>query len=367
MTQSTSSYTRPPVITVSLQDLEHGNVSLEALEQAFGPDSLGIILVKDLPEAFAALRRKLLSLSSYLADLPAEKLAQVERPEARYNVGWSHGKEKLDSGLPDLNKGSYYGQPIHNAELEAKARTLYPDLPDMTLENVWPDESVLPGFASTFEEMCRLIIDVAALVARSCDRFGVASLQGYKAGTLENIVKTSISTKARLLHYFPPPPSRAAQGRPDSALGKTDDGWCGTHVDLGALTGLTSNLFVDESAHPPKAGQDGSLPDLPELDNHPDPEAGLWIKDRSGRTTQVNIPRDCLAFQTGQALEKITRGRFRAVPHFVRGGNPMVEGSRGIARNTLAVFTQPNLWEVVEEETGMDFADLAKKMFERTY
>ena len=96
------------------------------------------------------------------------------------------------------------------------------------------------------------------------------------------------------------------------------------------------------------------MPPLSELGAHPDPKAGLWIKDRSGRTTQVHIPRDCLAFQTGEALELITRGKFKAVPHFVRGGNGNNEKERKIARNTLAVFTQPNLWEMVDEER--DFA-----------
>ena len=99
-------------------------------------------------------------------------------------------------------------------------------------------------------------------------------------------------------------------------------------------------MFVDEELHPPCAGSDGSIPPLPELEGHPDPKAGLWIKDRAGNTTQVDIPRDCLAFQTGEALEIITRGKFKAVPHFVRGAEPDKAGN--IARNTLAVFTQPN-------------------------
>lgn len=125
-----------------------------------------------------------------------------------------------------------------------------------------------------------------------------------------------MSTKARLLHYFPPP--MPTEARTDSAKG-IDDGWCATHKDLGALTGLTSNMFVDEAAHPPKAQADGSVPPLEELEKHPDPLAGLWIQDRAGRRKQVHIPRDCLAFQTGEALELITRGAFKAVPHFVRG------------------------------------------------
>ena len=51
-----------------------GSVSFTALEEAFGPSSLGIIVVKDLPSEFAKLRCDLLSYSSYLAHLPAEEL-----------------------------------------------------------------------------------------------------------------------------------------------------------------------------------------------------------------------------------------------------------------------------------------------------
>lgn len=278
--------------------------------------------------------------------------AKLERPEAKYGLGWSCGKETLADGRYDTLKGSYYAQPIHNSELEATGRKLYPNLPEFTSENIWPDESVLPGFAETFETLCRLIVDIAAVVAKNCDRYGVAHLSGYRDGTLENIVRESVSTKARLLHYFPPPEEDA---RPDSAMA-IDDDWCATHKDLGALTGLTSQMFVDESAHPPHLDANGNAHDLSELDAHPDPKAGLWIQDRSGRTTQVDIPRDCLAFQTGEALETITRGAFKAVPHFVRGG----KGGPSIARNTLAVFTQPNLWEVVDEATGTDFAEFGR-------
>lgn len=78
--------------------------------------------------------------------------------------------------------------------------------------------------------------------------------------------------------------------------------------------------------------------DLPELDAAPDPDAGLYIKDRCGGVVKVGIPRDCLGFQTGEALEVITKGRFKAVPHFVRGC--MESKASGVARNTIAVFTR---------------------------
>lgn len=368
---------RPEAVSVSLADLQNGTIPLTTLEAAFGPDSLGIIIVRDLPSHFTHLRTRLLSLSSYLANLPAAELEKLEHPESHYDVGWSCGKETLADGRYDTLKGSYYAQPIHDAELEAKARRLYPDVPEFTSANVWPSDEVLPGFEAVFEELCRLVVDVAGVVARNCDRFGVARLEGYVYGTLEKIVRGSVSTKARLLHYFPPPKLdvRGEEERPDSAMA-IDDDWCATHKDLGALTGLTCQMFVDEAAHPPERRGDGSLPELQELEKHPDPLAGLWIQDRAGRRTQVHIPRDCLAFQTGEALELITRGAFKAVPHFVRGklfpfcstwgavadlyvfAGARPEKAGQIARNTLAVFTQPNLWEMVDETR--DFAALGQ-------
>jgi isopenicillin N synthase-like dioxygenase len=293
--------------------------------------------------------------------LSTEKL---EKAEANYGLGWSCGKETLADGRYDTLKGSFYANPIYNPELEKKARNLYPDFPEFTNDNVWPGEEILPAFRRTFEDLCRLIVDVAALVAASCDRYGCAKLEDYKPGTLEGIVRSSVSTKARLLHYFPTPvstPSVAQKANKEPSK-PIDDDWCATHKDLGALTGLTSQMFVDESSSPPHRQSSGSFLPLTELPSHPDdPKAGLWIQDRAGRTTQVDIPIDALAFQTGQALESITQGKFRAVPHFVRGAVSTGEGGR-IARNTLAVFTQPNLWDFVDARGERTFAEMAKEI-----
>lgn len=65
---------RPGAISVGLQELKDGTVSLENLEQAFGPASLGIIIVSGLPDEFASLRRRVLSYASYLANLPDDEL-----------------------------------------------------------------------------------------------------------------------------------------------------------------------------------------------------------------------------------------------------------------------------------------------------
>lgn len=213
-----------------------------------------------------------------------------------------------------------------------------------------------------------MIIDTAALVARACDRYAEANIEGYKKGYLAHVVKTSLTTKARLLHYFPADASatnttsEGGDAENDSAPVEDDD-WCATHVDHGCLTGLTSAMFLDEAATPP-------IPDptpttsLPELSQSPDPAAGLYIRSRTGTVVKVNIPKDCLAFQTGEALQLITQGKFRAVPHFVKGAK-CAGGKQRIARNTLAVFTQPNLEEEVEE--GLTFAEFARGVVKKNY
>ncbi|PLB46674.1 Clavaminate synthase-like protein [Aspergillus steynii IBT 23096] len=343
-------------VTVSLKELIDGSVSFETLAEAFGPSSLGIIVVKDLDAEFQRLRAQVLSNASYLAALSNDELESLTSPEANYLVGWSCGKETLRSGHFDTLKGSYYVNCAfyQNPDLQGAPADGFPDLPGYTAPNIWPPADRLPIFRRSLEDLCTLIIDTAALVARACDRYASANIPGYKTGYLEHVVRTSLTTKARLLHYFP------SNSAADSD--SNDDDWCATHLDHGCLTGLTSAMFVDEAASPPSpTNSDTPLPELPQS---PDPQAGLYIQSRTGEVVKVNIPRDCLAFQTGEALQLITQGKFRAVPHFVKGARPP-SGEARIARNTLAVFTQPNLKE--EVESGKSFGEFSREVMRKTY
>ena len=289
----------------------------------------------------------------------------MSSPESKYLVGWSCGKETLRSGHFDTLKGSFYVNcafdvdPMSLAALQKQ----YPDFPQYTATNIWPPVGRLPSFSQSLKDLCNSIIDTAGLVARACDRYAEANIDGYEPGYLERTVKMTRTTKARLLHYFP----AKEYGNGDNAANGNDDedDWCATHIDHSCLTGLTSAMFVDESAAdltPTKIGDSPQKP-LPELLTSPDPEAGLYIRSRTGETVKVNIPKDCLAFQTGEALELITRGKFRAVPHFVRGAK--VAGPAKIARNTLAVFTQPDLGAKVEP--NKTFAEFAREVVERNH
>ncbi len=264
----------------------------------------------------------------------------------------------------DTLKGSYYANCAFYVDQDLPCAQPTPEFnagnyPEYLSPNVWPRDSVLPGFRDTFETMCHLIIDIAVLVAQACDRYAEKKVPDYTPGYLEHVVRTSTTTKARLLHYFP--------SLPAVDLRSVDDDWCATHLDHGCLTGLTSAMFIDETRNPtavPKHSDGKYLPSLPELPRSPDPLAGLYIQSRTGRIVQVKIPKDCLAFQTGEALEKITRGHFKAVPHYVKGVRPGI-GDGLIARNTLAVFTQPNLGELVDLDQKTTFGSFARGIVEK--
>lgn len=357
-------------VTVSLSTLQSNTVPFSTLLSAFGPSSLGILVVTDLPPTFPALRTRVLASSSRLAALPATTLQSLTNPAAKYLVGWSHGVETLRPGVVDTQKGSYYINCAfyQHPSLQGADAEKHAGFEEYTAPNMWPPEEAIPGFRSATEELITLIIDVAILVARACDRYADKEVADYKPGYLEHVVKTSTTTKARLLHYFPAELTTSEGqstnghilndqlGRPkvenDDEAANGDD-WCATHLDHGCLTGLTSAMFVDESSTPPT---DLTTP-LAEVPS-PSAQAGLYIRSRQDEVVKVNIPRNALAFQTGEALELITEGKFRAVPHFVRG-TAGAEGQR-VARNTLAVFTQPNLDEIVRAEDGITFGEFAR-------
>jgi hypothetical protein len=371
-------------VTVSLTALSSqakAPIPDSTLLEAFGPSSLGILIVSDLPPHFPSLRARVLRNISRLAHLPPKDLDELTNGKAKYLVGWSHGKETLRPGVVDTMKGSYYVNCAFDSSdprLE-KMRQDWQGFEEYTAPNVWPDQQKNPdmeGFQKDVEELVNLIVDVAGLVARAVDTFAETHVENYPDnGYLEGVVRRSLTSKARLLHYFPSDPLSSSStsnksGQTGSVPGKIDfdsqeekDSWCTTHKDHSCLTGLTSAAFYDESESESNSeSKEGSTKKYTELPKSPSPTAGLYILDRTSAVHKVSIPKDSLAFQTGEALEVITKGHLKAVPHFVRGvdGDEIDGVGRKIARNTLAVFTQPNLDDLVNLDEGITFGEFAR-------
>jgi hypothetical protein len=97
------------LVTISHASLTDPSSDLSAaIEAAFGPEGLGIIVVDGVP-GYGDARAKLLPLASRLAALPPGVLAEMEDPASHWNFGWSHGKEKLEGD----RVGARARKPLH--------------------------------------------------------------------------------------------------------------------------------------------------------------------------------------------------------------------------------------------------------------
>ncbi|ORZ30049.1 hypothetical protein BCR44DRAFT_1446545 [Catenaria anguillulae PL171] len=296
-----------------------------AIEQAFGsgPSCLGVLLVKNVP-GLAPRRESLLQLASTLGNLPKSTLAKAHDEVTEW-VGWDHGTEVFN-GRPDLAKGSFYANPLHDVPCEDQAKLA--KFPGMTRPNKWLPQD-LPDLEPKFKDLAQLIVRVGTLVGQQCDKYATSRDIAEYPGEhyLEQVVATSRTHKGRLLHYYPLntlPEEYRAPGNVDNL--------CGWHLDNSSITGLTSAMYVREQLDPAT----GQLLALEQV-AAPPADAGLFIRTRGGDMVKVGIPKDCLAFQIGEALQLSTQGKLRATWHCVFGGS-----ATDLARNTLAVFMQPD-------------------------
>lgn len=101
----------------------------------------------------------------------------------------------------------------------------------------------------------------------------------------------------------------------------------------------------------------------PEIVKAPSPTSGLYIRTRGGKLIKVSIPSDCLAFQTGEALEIATDGRLLATPHCVRIG--YLSETDKVSRESFALFMQPNTNVLLSPTTT--FGEFSKKIFGEHY
>jgi isopenicillin N synthase-like dioxygenase len=307
----------------------------EYIAKAFGntSDCLGICIVSGVPSLLEK-RERLLKLASKLAALDEKELLKLEHQKSNYSFGWSHGKEMMN-GKADLAKGSFYNNPMYNDPV-SHIKDYATKFPEYSSSNIWPIP--LPELEGAFMELGSLIIQVGLRVAYHCDKYLNNNLNDLPQNFLQEMIKDSITHKARLLHYFPISPEDAGE-TPD---GKNIDSWCGIHVDHSVLTGLTAAMYVDEST-----------PDFKQIDLENAEikrilsNAGLYIKDRHDNFTQVQIPPDCLAFQIGESAQIASEGLLVATPHLVRGAS-----YADMARNTFAVFMQPNVDTVLKPGYG---------------
>eukprot|EP00013_Stygamoeba_regulata_P027737 CAMPEP_0177660916 /NCGR_PEP_ID=MMETSP0447-20121125/18342_1 /TAXON_ID=0 /ORGANISM="Stygamoeba regulata, Strain BSH-02190019" /LENGTH=372 /DNA_ID=CAMNT_0019166107 /DNA_START=122 /DNA_END=1239 /DNA_ORIENTATION=- len=315
------------VVELPYDELEKGADLTESIKHAYGFDGLGLLAVSGVPDLMEK-RVRTLPMARKFAMLPDEVKEKTVHKESFYSFGWSHGKEMMKKDTPDWCKGSYYFNPEYNVPFEDEE--LVRQYPSFCHPNIWPRDD--------FPDLEHACMDLAAiggahslLVARQCDRYVHSMLPAYPPARLHNVIATSRTSKARLLHYFPLPTEAA-----DAATDGSCDSWCGWHNDHGSLTGLVPAMYLDCAT-----GEEVPCPD---------PGAGLFIRTRAGEVVRALLPPGCLAFQIGETAQVHSGGLLQATPHCVVGARG--EAAANVSRETLAVFMEPRWDEAMDMPAG---------------
>ncbi|MCE9671858.1 isopenicillin N synthase family oxygenase [Myxococcus stipitatus] len=348
------------VVVLDYAKLVEGADLSADIERAYGHDGIGLLVVRGIP-GLVELRNGLLPLGFQFAALPDEVKDRYVHERSSYSFGWSHGKELLKPGQFDEFKGSYYNNPQYDVPQPDAA--LVEKYPENYHPNVWPGED-FPQLRPAFMALGQKMVDVGLLVAAQCDRY-VKSRLGERLAPeaeLERTIRESRACKARLLYYF---------AINEDATPRTRDSWCGWHSDHGSLTALCPAMYFEaEPGAKQPSRQDIAVPD---------PEAGLYVRTRTGEERKVVIPRDCLAFQIGESAQIVTGGLLRSTPHAVQA--LAYPASRNISRSTFAVFMQPDNdapmaapkgtdpaeTRVGAFQPGMTFGEFARATFAKFY
>jgi isopenicillin N synthase-like dioxygenase len=321
---------------------------LERIEQAFGPQGLGILQVTHVPSTLTEIRKSVLSQASQLAHLSSDQLEELTVPESDYTIGWSHGKEQFgvdhetNQPIYDTRKGSFYFNPFSDPSQE---QTQQPS-------NVFPSSEKFPFFEDQLMQLTHSMTEITLWVAALCDAYlkwknamtttdithqdTSTSSSTYRVGSIYESLQSKLNTKARLLYYY------AAKGDGDGTTtmntnnDKNDD-WCGWHKDHGSLTALLPGMLIDESS---SHHEHGEYKQDPTTDT-PDQPAGLYIQTRNGSSVHVSLPSTSIGIQLGETVEIMSGGKLVATPHAVKSGSRRRGGTPRVGRASLAVFTQP--------------------------
>eukprot|EP01080_Neovahlkampfia_damariscottae_P009325 gene9325-1412_t len=351
MNQSATNYKlAAKVVTLDYEDLKNKKDLKAEIEEAYGKDGLGILVVKNVPK-YVEYRKNLLSLAKQFGTLDEKTKAKYEDKKSHYSFGWSFGKEKF-AGKFDTSKGSYYNNPQYDKPTEDKE--LIEKYPFYCAGNIWPKEEI-PELEGAFKNLGQLIVSVGELVGYQCDQYVSSQIKSFEQEKISKTIHDSLTCKARLLYYFPK--NEEVKKNENESF----DDWCGWHLDHGTLTGLTKAIFQDENGN---------------IIENKDKDAGLFIENRKNEIVKAGWAEDMLAFQIGESAQIHSGGLLTATPHCVRGSSVP-----GVSRSTFAVFMQPQ-WDAsmappkektVEEcnvkvlKEGMDFSLFTEKRLEEYY
>lgn len=381
------------------------------IERAFSSDGLGIIAITDVPN-LPQLRHRLLPLAQKLATLPADQLDEVTDPESGYQVGWSHGREKLEGDKPDWSKGSFYANPLTEDLVESmldrrtyqrsnnkiidgnmeevldwdesidvvktddELRELAKSNPAFFAPNVWPSKH-LPELESTFKDVGKLVHEVGLLVAKCCDSYVSSNVSMLTYDMLGNCwgiwnqknmfscASSSFSINPQKCPGYDPNKLENIIRYSKCCKARLLHYFPTAEEDNAGGDKIASNVAKDDTDfsswcgwHNDHGSLTGLLPAM-YLDSNgnivecPDAKAGLYIKSRNGKLVHAKLPANALAFQVGETAQIHTGGLLQATPHAVRG----CKGSSNVSRETFAIFMEPEYHSKMDLPVGRSLAD----------
>mmetsp|Transcript_971 Transcript_971/g.3905 ORF Transcript_971/g.3905 Transcript_971/m.3905 type:complete len:387 (-) Transcript_971:86-1246(-) len=340
------------VLSLSIEKVRAANAAgsdeLDSLlDAAFDASGLGLLCLtggEEFQDEVRRIRRELLPLAPALSNLPEDSLADIaERPGSRNVNGYSRGVDGHRSG--------FYFHPASDdpgASLPAGVE------PEATFyaPNRWPD-GPLPELRQRARAAAPFLVEVGRELAVALDRrlssptsppssaSSAAAPAQIEPGALAALVGevNSCNHKCRLICYH----EYEREEQRTEAKGM----WAAPHKDTGLFTILVPGVFFDSEGE--------------RLDACPDPEVGLYVRDRQGAICRIAAPSDageCLFFQLGEAMQIVSGGFYHATEHCVRGPPRCLAG---YTRASLAVFFQPHAHEDLPLPPGTAFQDVASR------
>lgn len=284
---------RPVIKTFSkLVKIEYKDLFLKTnldkeIQNAFGFDGLGLIVIKNPPK-IPELRKKILKQGFNMANLPLDYLKTLEKPEIRFALGYGKGKAFTENEYEYLS-AHFYARVFRD-------QLLYEEDPELmkTYTNIWPDEKLLPNFKEDYLAFGKALGSIQLSLLRHIDSYLARFLPGHTIDKLYNSFKDKNDAISRLIMYHPPDTL-------DSKLKASKDNWCGWHRDFGLLTGLTHALYYD------KTGE--IIPNV---------KSGLLVKDRKGEIHDLKFEEDEIVIQSGDVLFILSGGNIISTPHAVK-------------------------------------------------
>jgi len=271
---------------LSYNDLKTKTDLSVSIENAFGGDGLGIILVKDIPN-FELLRGTLLKLSKKLSSLSIKTKEKYKYSYNDYLSGWY--QKKITMKNKDLFVDTFCANPLYDNimvsdDYEKKYSKIFSS-------NIWPQKEI-PELKIAFKNLGITMLQVSFWILIQCDKYLHKITDGvHKENTIYHIISNSQIYKGKLIHSNSVVNKKNKKNNGDNL-----------HINYESLICHVSPMFLSKKD---------------DIINNTD-NYHMYIKSKKGEKIKIKIPNNCLALQIGETLQILSGGYLKAKPHYLR-------------------------------------------------